>query len=353
METYEEIYQRMKENYTGESGEDFDEAGDIAIRLRVLAGEIYSMQTNLEWLKRQMFPSTATGEYLDYFAQQRGITRVPARKARGELIFSVAEPRPTSIYIPRGTVVSTDDENPQRFYTTEDSQIWPGTYATDVPAEAEEPGYRGNINIRMAVIPVSVPSEIDEVTNLSTFKGGTDAESDITLRARIQQSYLSQPNGMNAAYYIALAKTVDGIVKAGVIPKLRGAGTLNVYVTDTEGNVTDEQLAQVQQVLNDARELNVNVLAARGSAQDYDMNVTVTPKEGYTSAEITALCTDAFEDYVSTIEMGGKLYLTLLGKYLLESGCIKNYSFDSSMSDMTIPASKFFVTGDVRVEVVT
>lgn len=38
METYEEIYQRMCGRYRQESGAPFDEASDIAIRLRVLAG---------------------------------------------------------------------------------------------------------------------------------------------------------------------------------------------------------------------------------------------------------------------------------------------------------------------------
>ena len=33
METYNEIYQRMKNSYTQNSGGDFDESGDIAIRM--------------------------------------------------------------------------------------------------------------------------------------------------------------------------------------------------------------------------------------------------------------------------------------------------------------------------------
>ncbi|MBQ1381135.1 MAG: baseplate J/gp47 family protein, partial [Ruminococcus sp.] len=111
----------MKENYTQQRGEDFDEAGDIAIRLKVLAGEIYNMQTTVEWLKRQLFPSTATGEFLDRFAAQRGLARNPAVKARGQLKFSVNEQKTTAVTIPRGTVVSTDSELPVRLYTTEDS----------------------------------------------------------------------------------------------------------------------------------------------------------------------------------------------------------------------------------------
>ena len=93
METYDEIYTRMKEKYEDESAYEIDPASDIAIRLKVLAGEIYNAQCSLEWLKRQMFADTATGEYLDLLAQQRGITRKAATKASGQLTFSVTSGR--------------------------------------------------------------------------------------------------------------------------------------------------------------------------------------------------------------------------------------------------------------------
>ncbi|MBQ1453068.1 MAG: baseplate J/gp47 family protein [Ruminococcus sp.] len=341
----------MKENYTQQRGEDFDEAGDIAIRLKVLAGEIYNMQTTVEWLKRQLFPSTATGEFLDRFAAQRGLARNPAAKAHGRLKFSVNEQKTTAVTIPRGTVVSTDSEIPVRIYTTEDSEIPPYTYSVTVPAEAEQAGYRGNVNARTAVVPVSVPSEVDAITNESPFTGGFDEESDTTLRARIQNSYVNSPNGMNASFYIELVKQVDGITKAGVVSRARGAGTINIYIADTDGNATDAQLNEAQAIVNAQRELNVDALVTRATSLSYDLSVLVTKKAGYSSAEVISMCADAFEDYVSTIPIGGRLYLSVLGKYLLETGCIDNYEFDPSMSDMSVPNSKFFVTGDVNVEV--
>ena len=48
METYDEIYGRMKNAYEHETGDSFNEVSDIAIRLKVLAGEIFKLQTNLE-----------------------------------------------------------------------------------------------------------------------------------------------------------------------------------------------------------------------------------------------------------------------------------------------------------------
>lgn len=97
MITYDEIYNRMKSEFSAKSKYDFDEASDAAIRMRVLAGEIFNAMTNIEWLKNQMFVATASGEYLDYFASQRGLERKQAQKAQGELTFFINEPVENSI----------------------------------------------------------------------------------------------------------------------------------------------------------------------------------------------------------------------------------------------------------------
>lgn len=341
----------MKNAYISESGAEFDEVSDISLRLKVLAGEIYSMQTSLEWLKRQLFPSSATGEFLDRFAEQRGLVRRAATKATGALTFSVNDVKATDIIIPRGTVVSSDTETPVRVYTTEDGVLTASTYSVVIPAEAENEGYSGNIKTGNANVPVSVPSEIDSVRNASAFRGGADEEGDTTLRERILNSYTAQPNGMNASYYIALATSVQGIDKAGVIPKQRGAGSVNVYVTGSGGDLSNEKLAEVQALINRERELNVDVRVANATELDYDLDVTVTPKAGYESAEVIGLCTSAFEDYLNAIPIGGKLYLSTLGKYFLDTGCIETYEFDMSMSNMTAPGSSFFTAGDISIEV--
>ena len=352
MEAYEEIYQRMKDKYIAERGTAFDEASDIAIRLRVLAGELYNMQTSLAWAQRQLSPATASGRFLDYFAEQRGLTRYAPAKARGKLTFRVNEVLDVPVVIPSGTAVAAEGESPVTVYTTEDSVLPVNTYSVEVNAEAEEAGYRGNIDIGTARYPINVPSEIDSVVNLAGFQGGADEESDTALPERVRNSYISRPNGMNAAYYIALATSVEGITKAGVLPKNRGVGTVDVFVCGTDDNISADKLAEVQQVLEDARGLNVNVLAVQAMSTDYDLNVAVTSRPGFENDEVIAKCTDAFESYITSLPVGGKVYLSQLGKYLMDTGCIEAYEFDVSMTNQQAAGSNFFVTGDVYIEVV-
>ena len=73
--TYDEIYERMKSEYTRYSGFTPSEVSDINIRLKVLAGEIYNSLVNVWWLRNQMFTDSASGEYLTYHGQQRGVLR--------------------------------------------------------------------------------------------------------------------------------------------------------------------------------------------------------------------------------------------------------------------------------------
>lgn len=348
---YDEIYSRMRLRYEQESGAEIDEASDIAIRLKVLAGEIYNAQTNLEWLKRQMFASSATGEYLDYIAMQRGLERKAATKSKGKLTFSLENTLDYAVPIPKGTVVATDSEVPVRLVTTEDSEIPQATYSVSVEAEAELAGYRGNINVGTAVVPVSVPAAINSVTNQSVFRGGDDEESDNTLRERIRNTFVSVPNGMNAAYYIKLALSLDEVEKAGIVDRYGGIGTAGVFVSGKNGSVSDETITELMRLFNEEECLGAVITAHKAVLRDFDLKVTVTAKAGYDDEEVTFLLTDAFNDYIGTVPMGGKLYLSGLGKYLLDTGCIENYEFDYSMQDATLSSGQCFMAGDVEIEV--
>ena len=351
-ETYNQIYERMKNNYIESSDNNFDEASEIAVRMKVMAGEIFNAYSSLEWLKRQMFASSASGEYLDYIARERGIERRQATKAKGVLTFSVEEASSDPILIPRGTVVVTPGSNPLRFYTTEDAVLPLMTMSVSVNAEAEVAGFAGNILAGINFLPVSVPAEIVQIRNNSRFVGGADTETDSSLRERIKDTYYCVPNGMNKAYYQQLAKTVDGVKKVGVVSFARGAGTINVYVSGNEDDISQAVVDEVAQVIQSKREINLDVQVFAAVKSPYNLNVTVKAKAGYTQNDVTELITQAFEEYLSTIPMGGKLYLSSLGKYLLETGCIENYEFDMSMTNAIVPGSQYFVSGETVIEVI-
>ena len=107
MESFERILQRMEEEYERESGCKVEDVSEAGIRLRVLAGELYRLSASLDWLERQAFPQTATGEQLDLHGAQRGVVRREAVKAGGTVTFSRYLPLAFDLVVPQGTVCAT------------------------------------------------------------------------------------------------------------------------------------------------------------------------------------------------------------------------------------------------------
>ena len=218
METYEQIVERMREEFCDEAGFEPQESSDIGIRMRVLAGEIFSLWNGLEYWKRQAFPDTAIGVYLENHAGQRGLTRRKAVCAQGSLTFS----RSTALWydteIPAGTICATAGENGIRFVTTEDAVLAAEALSVSVPARAESGGQAGNAAADTVCVLVTVPEGIEAVENPQPFTGGLDGETDEELRARLLDSYRTVPNGTNAGFYRDQALRHEGVLSVGVIP---------------------------------------------------------------------------------------------------------------------------------------
>ena len=228
MITYEEIYNRMLNDYNAQTGNYPSNSSDVAIRLKVLAGEIFSSYMNLDFIKKQMFLSTATGEYLDYHGAQRGLKRKSAAKATGYVNMGLNSSALRTLTIPKGTVVSTAGENPVLFQTDADAVLMAGQSRVSVNCTAVEGGSSGNVRSYQISVIVTAVDGISVVSNPTVFTGGTDRETDEEFRRRIEDSIKNVSNGANEAYYRKLALSVDGVNGVEIIPKNRGVGTVDI-----------------------------------------------------------------------------------------------------------------------------
>ena len=82
---FEEIYAHMAEEYKTLAGVEPEDAADVSIRLKVLAGELYTVLCAAESLKLNCFPQTAAGEALDLLrgGDPRGHGVCGKRRKRG------------------------------------------------------------------------------------------------------------------------------------------------------------------------------------------------------------------------------------------------------------------------------
>ena len=69
--TLEEIYQGLAGEFQAQTGKTAGSSSELAVRFYAVAAQIYSLYVQGEWTRRQCFPQTAQGEWLDKHAQLR------------------------------------------------------------------------------------------------------------------------------------------------------------------------------------------------------------------------------------------------------------------------------------------
>ena len=189
-----------------------------------------------------MFPMWAYGEWLDYHAKGRGITRKPANPASGELLIT-GVPGTT---IPAGfrfAAPATADTPAIEYQTTEKYTIGEdGTVRVQVTAV--EPGTKGNVPANTVTLMMTPIKGITSVTNEAAITGGTEVESDDELRNRIMEiDAASEASFVGSdGDYKRWAEEVPGVGTALVMPEWAGPGTVKVVVIDANGQPANQAI---------------------------------------------------------------------------------------------------------------
>lgn len=348
MITYDNIVENMKADFLEKTGYLPDEASDIGIRIRVLAGELYNINTYLEWIKRQVFPQTAEGEYLDYHAQMRGLERKKAVKAVGLVEFRLSESAKEKIDIPANTIVSTGGEHPISFETTEYAYIDAGRYSVMVPAQAIAGGEAGNIAKKQISVISTITADGLLVSNPGAFTAGANAEDDDTLRNRILSSMKFILNGTNKEYYSALAKTVSGVECVNVVPRKNGAGTVMLYISGREMEVGNLTVFKVQALIDKQREVNVAVTVKAAELLPCNLEISVALENGYTLEQVQEDVYVQIKNIIDKFDVGDSLMIAAVNDILYHTQGIKTYELlEGSSSGLTAKENEKIVLEDI------
>lgn len=278
----------MADFTTPEFLENYD-ADDIYVRMRgILPQDIDSSEGSHTWnllmptamvaselceyvlpqVIQLIFPEWSYGDYLDAHAQTRGMSRKAAIAATGEVTITGIE----GTVVPAGTMFSTpslnEDDPSMTYETTQEVTIPTTTPTTDettddteddttdstddeilygsvtAPIECTEPGAAGNAAKNTVIFLDSSVDGIESVTNPAAITGGTDEETDEALIERIMEYDQTQGDSFvgNVADYKRWAMSVSGIGNASVIPANDNTGTVQIVLTDTNGDPASEAL---------------------------------------------------------------------------------------------------------------
>lgn len=236
------------------------------------------------------------------------------------------------------------------FETTQAGVLPAGELSVDLPAQAVEPGPGGNVSAgtvrTMAVAPVGVAA----CTNPVPFTGGREEEGDEELRARILATYQQLPNGTNGAYYAQEALAVEGVTAVRVLPKNRGMGTVDVIIAGVEGLPGEELLRQVQERLEQKREIAVDVAVLAPEPVAVRLILSVKPKPGLLPGPVIARVQEAMETWFDGSMLGRDLLLAQIGQRIYQVEGVDNYRIEGPANDVVVAENQLPVLESVSVE---
>ena len=348
MKSMDELYAGMMADFSSRTGVTLVDSCDLAARMYALAAQIYALQVYSDWVRRQCFPQTASGENLDHHAQMRSLERKKATCAEGVVRFFAGESSDLVRTIPVGTVCMTPGL--VRFETAETVLLFAGEMWVDAPVRAVEAGAGGNVAAgtitEMAVAPVGIVS----CTNPAPCAGGVEEEDDESLRARVLHSFRYLPNGANAAYYRQLAMADDEVAQAVVISRPRGVGSVDVVVASHAGLPDQQLLNRLQAVMEQQREIAVDLQVRAPESVEVNVAVQVKEKAGYDAEAVKERVKNALTAYFSGENLGENVLMAKLGSIVYGCEGVENYRITLPAQDVALDKDQLGVLGTLEVE---
>lgn len=349
--TLDEITNRMRKAYFDEVKTGVVPYSDTDNRIKAVATELFSAYSYGDYIFRQAFAQTATGKYLEYHAQLRGIFRKKATASSGVLTFFMAEPAKVQAVIPKGTVCSVAESPFIQFETTEDAVIAVGKTSVDVPSLAIETGDRFNVAENKINTIVNPPKYVGGVINNAEFTGGTDDETDESLRGRVLEIYKYEFDGLNEASFRKLILECDDILDASVIFE---DGFFNVFLKTPSDRV---EIATMQHVIDKIGFIilfNFKFSIGGAKPKEYDVEINIKANSGADSDKIKEQAESRVRDYCGNGKIGAPLRAYDLAKALADlpdAGDV-NISLTPSVQDTVIcPSSQYLKLNELQVNV--
>ncbi len=225
----------------------------------------------------------ATAPILDYLAENIGVTRLPEEKATCTVRFNIV-PGHLQVLIPLGTRVSSADGT-AIFETVDDYTVEVGVNTADIIVEAQTAGLAGNGYEIDTITNILDPyAFVSSVANLDATTGGSDAETDEQLRARIKLAPAQFSVAGSKQAYEYWAKTASPLIKYVNVMTYSDditipVGTVQIFpLLDSGVLPSPELIAEVLNILSSdsVRPLTDTVTVIAPVHVAYDIEITVT-----------------------------------------------------------------------------
>lgn len=299
--------------------------------------------------------ATSIGPDLDSFVNDYGLTRLGATAASGSVTFSRFTPT-SSAFIPVGNRVQTADFT-QTFTVSVDTTNTAYSAALNgytIPAAvssltvlvtAQKAAAASDVAANSVSVILDSMIGVDSVNNAAAFTGGTDGESDASLRARFVGYINSLSKGTEAAITFAIQSVQLGM-QLQIFENQQPGGALDygnvtIYVDDGTGAIPTATLAAASSAAQAVRAAGVrmSILAATKLVANTTMTIVTAPT--YSHNTVVAAVVAAINAYINGSGLGKTVsYIGVGGTAMAVAGVmdVTNFTLNGGTADI-VPAA--------------
>lgn len=226
------------------------------------------------------FMKHTSGDWADIKAADYGKYRKEERKARGYITLYRSESN-FALTVQAGHMFKTMPDAggvERKFYAVSESVIAKGEETGLVLVEAEQPGTGYNVPAGKIVVSMIHLGGVERVSNEKGWliEEGTDEETDESLRERCTSSFSELASRTIEEKLKNAAESVNGVIAAEINAQHpRGQGTVDIYITGTAGEATDELLQQVSDAIENLKGNYEDYLVKSAEVSRQNFNLTI------------------------------------------------------------------------------
>lgn len=303
--TVEEIQSSMiaayEQEYKNQTGQEISlpAASRDRIMINTEAAFIYQAYQLIDYGNKMNLLKYSTGDYLDNLVAMLGVTRLQPQKAISRVRFTLSEAQQSNITILAGTRVST--ANQLFFETSAECTISAGQLTAECDVVCTESGAVGNDcalgQINIIVDPVAFVSKVE---NIEVSQGGTDTESDDSLRLRAflkpQSFSVAGPEKAYEYFVREYSQAIEGVKVSIPTP-----GTVDIRITLTGATLPTETFTEaVKASLVDKRPMTDNLTIQAPALVEYAVSGTyyISSADAKMEETIKSQVESALQNYI-------------------------------------------------------
>lgn len=256
---------------------------------------------DLDYVQRQAYIMSATGDSLDKLAPLGGISRYAASAAVRLGLFNIA--------VPIGSRFSTiNGENSIDLTATAAAGMSGGQYAYQLTADT--PGSIGN-DYTGPILPITSIQGLTSAQITDVLVPGDDVETDEEFRERLLLALTDRPFGGNIASYRENILAIDGVGAVQIYPTWNGGGTVKCSVLGADFTPASAELVEnVQNAIDPPPNQGLGLGLAPIGAQvtisapetvEINVSATLTIQSSYEIGQLQTPIENAIAAYLLTV----------------------------------------------------